>query len=374
MKKLFAFLSALFLVQFVMAQATWFGPNVTHSNNSSNCIGDYTILDTAVLGSNPSDLLIFNHVYGLPDSTHEAYMPNNHGLWYYDPNWSVFDETYTDIDTNLAFNVLNPKFNGTAFVHTVTAANSLASWSYIDHPLLNNNALAVFFITKTWDNYVYDEAHIGIWYDSLESKWTVYNESYGTPLTDSLTFNIFIPDAATSYFKHVANDSSYISYIDNPLINGNPNARIFVVHDFTNDAGTMGRIHDEIGVWYDAPYWTIYTENFTPLFPGATFNVLVVSPIDNTGITENTKLETNILITPNPAKESVNVLVNQSPLDIVEKVEIISIDGRLVLEISWNGNSSNQIRLDVSSLSTGMYLLNVKTSETVLSGKLIIVR
>jgi hypothetical protein len=169
MKNLFVFLLIFAFSQIMLGQ-TYYGPNYIHLNNSSNCYGDYTILDGSIIGTDTSEHIIFTHLWG-PDVFHEEYMLQNHGLWYTGSEWSIFNETEANIDTALAFNVLDPTSNGTAFTHTVTSANSILNWSDIDNPLLNGNANAVFFISKTWVNGVYDSAHVGIWYNSSNSKW-----------------------------------------------------------------------------------------------------------------------------------------------------------------------------------------------------------
>ncbi|MCX6283929.1 MAG: hypothetical protein NTW31_06830, partial [Bacteroidetes bacterium] len=265
----------LLICSFLQAQPSYFGPNYVHANSRTNCFGDYTILNTSILGNTATDKIIFTHIWGLPDNTHEKYMLHSNGLWFTGSDWSIFDENRVSMDTNFAYNVLNCKQHGTAFIHTVTAGNSLLNWSIIDNPSLNGKPNAVFFITKTWYNGIYDTAHVGIWYDPSVSKWTVYNENNAMTLALNSTYNIFVPDAGTSFFKQVATDSYYITYIDNPLTNLNPNAKIFVVHDYTNNAGSQGYVNDEIGVWYDGSQWTIYNENpLDSLFTGATFNVL----------------------------------------------------------------------------------------------------
>jgi hypothetical protein len=193
MKTLVTFFFAMVFSQLLMAQPTYFGQNYTHANSSANCSGDHTILNTLEIGNDASDILIFNHVWGLPDGTHQAYMPNSNGLWYTGSEWSIFDETWAEMDTNLAFNVLNPKQNGTSFIHTVTPANLIMNWSLIDHPLLNGHPEAVFFISKSWGFNAYELAHTGIWYSQSASKWSIYNEDGATALELNSTYNIFIP-------------------------------------------------------------------------------------------------------------------------------------------------------------------------------------
>jgi hypothetical protein len=360
---------------------TYYGPNYVHLNHASNCFADYTILDGTIVGTNPADNLIFTHVYGVPDFSHEAYMPQSHGLWYTGTEWSIFNEIVLDIDTNLAFNVLNPKINGTSFMHTVTVANSTGNWSDIDNPLLNNNPSAVFFISKSWANGVYDSHHIGIWYDTFNSKWSVYNELSTTPLEINGTYNIFVPAAASSYYKHVATsintNSKYITYLDNSLLNGNPDARIFVVHDFTNTPSTEGYINGELGVWYDGANWTIYDDDYTTygdtLFNGATFNVLIVNDFP-VGVADIKKDAGNIKVTPNPAKDKISVLLNSTYLKSLQEIRLTTMYGQTVLQKDYNGQSGEQIVFDLSTVSQGLYILTAFTREGTLSTKVNVVK
>jgi hypothetical protein len=369
------FLTLIIIVAFgqVLLGQTYYGPTYIHLNNASNCFGDYTILDGSIVGTNSADHLIFTHLYG-PDYTHSVYMPTNHGLWYTGSDWSIFNETQAAIDPNLAFNVLNPQSNGNSFIHTVTVANSTLNWSDIDNPLLNNNSTAVFFISKTWDNGIYDTAHVGIWYDAFKAKWAIFNEDATTPLETNSTYNIFVPDAATSFYKHISTSPFYITELDNPLLNGNPDARIFVVHDLTGNSTTQGYINDEIGVWYDGSFWTIYNENPSDtLFNGATFNVLIIRDFPD-GIANNTSDAGNIKVTPNPAKDKIGVLLNSSYLKSLKEIRISALDGQTVLLKNYNGNAGGQIVFDLSSLSQGLYILTAVTGEGTLSTKVNIVR
>lgn len=373
MKHLFTLLVLVTFGQGLLGQ-TYYGPNYIHLNHASNCFFDYTILDGTIVGTNNADNLIFTHVWGVPYFSHEAYMLQSHGLWYTGTEWSIFNETQATIDTNLAFNVLNPKANGTSFSHTVTVANSSSNWSDIDNPLLNNNPAAVFFISKTWENGVYDTAHVGIWYDAYNSKWSVYNEDWLKTLQINSTYNIFVPDAATSFYKHTATSNNYITTLDNPMLNGNPNAKIFVVHDFTNTAGNQGYINEEIGVWYDGTHWTIYNENpADTLFTGATFNVLIIrdNPVGVANITPETG---KIKITPNPARDKIAVLLNSSCLKSLQEIRLLSMDGQTVMQRAYNGQTEQEMIFDVSGLSQGLYIVKAVSGEGTLSTKLNIVR
>ncbi len=363
----------LLICSMLQAQPSYFGPNYVHANSGANCIGDFTILNTSIIGNTATDKIIFTHVWGLTDNTHEEYMPNSNGLWYTGASWSIYDETRVSMDTNLAYNVLNCKQNGTAFTHTVTVANSVLNWSIIDNPALNGHPDAVFFITKTWDNGIYDTAHVGIWYEQAVSKWTVYNENSSNALAINSTYNIFVPSAGTSYFKQVATDSNYITYIDNPLTNGNQNVKIFVVHDFTTSSGTMGYVDDEIGVWYDGAGWSIYTENPNSyLFPGATFNVLVIAdwPV---GVNNMGNISSNLKLSPNPSSEYVRIsLSNESSK--IKSVEVSSLDGRSMIRNEFASYVTMPYELNINSLAGGLYLVKVMTDEGLLTARLSVVK
>ena len=355
-----------------MGQSTYFGPSYVHLNSSSNCVSDYTLLNSLAIGNNTSDIIIFSHLWGV-NNTHNEYMLKSCGLWYTGSDWSIFNETQQSMDTNYAFNVLNANTRGVGFTHTVTIDNTTQNYSHIDNPVLNGHPERLFFITKTWSNGVYDTAHVGIWYDASASKWTVYNEAaYPSILQLNSTYNIFVPDTGTSCFKQVANDTYYVTTIDDARINGNPDARIYVVHDFTDVSATQGYVNDELGVWYDGSYWTIYTESESDLFVGATFNVMIGSDVVN-GNAENSSQTSRIKVFPNPAKNYLHVLLNKEIVSAESGCQIVSPDGRTVLTEPYAGKRSGEMTVDVHSLAPGLYFLYVTTSEGILSSKINIV-
>ena len=372
MKHLFSFTIMILLACNLLGQTTWFGPNYVHLNSSSNCYDDYTLLDTLTIGNNLSDIILFTHVWGV-NGGHTEYMTRSCGLWHTGAEWSIFDETQQLMDTNYAFNVLNADVNGTGFTHTVTSGNLYQYYSKIDNPLLNGHPEKIFFIAKTWTNYVYDTAHVGVWYDVADGKWTIYNEA-GFPSTLELNsvYNIFIPGDGTSYFKHIADGTSYITVIDDPRLNGNETARIFAVHDYTTNGGTPGYINDELGVWYNGANWTIYSESYTPLFVGAAFNVMIISDV-MIGLPDVKEESCKLKVFPNPAKNELSVLLNKQLMTEIVNFRLTSIDGRTVFEKSVVGDQNRQITFDIHNIAAGLYLLYATTIDGIVSAKVNIV-
>jgi len=79
---------------------------------------------------------------------------------------------------NAAFNILIPPTDSAAFTHVATAGNSDQWVTYINHPLLNGNPDAIALATQNWNpgngGEIYNDHHIGIWYDTVEQKWSIF--------------------------------------------------------------------------------------------------------------------------------------------------------------------------------------------------------
>jgi hypothetical protein len=68
---------------------------------------------------------------------------------------------------------------------------------------------------------------------------------------------------------------SHVTQIDDPMLNGKPDAIIFATANF-NPPGQSGVYNNHpIGVWYNGSKWTIYNQDFAPMPVGASFNVRV---------------------------------------------------------------------------------------------------
>ena len=80
---------------------------------------------------------------------------------------------------------------------------------------------------------------------------------------------VFIHKAATN------NISGHITTIYNPQTDGNPNALLFVTHNWSMD--NMYETHP-LGVWYNGMHWTIFHEDIAAMPAGMAFNVTVIKP------------------------------------------------------------------------------------------------
>jgi hypothetical protein len=90
-----------------------------------------------------------------------------------------------------------------------------------------------------------------------------------------------------SVFVHRATSESVSSnstYLDNRLINGNPNAILSVTQYWNPESGDGAYNDHSVGVWYDeaAERWAIFNQDRAPMPEGVAFNVVVAAAASGT--------------------------------------------------------------------------------------------
>lgn len=83
--------------------------------------------------------------------------------------------------------------------------------------------------------------------------------------------------AAFIHLTSATNVSSYVTFIDNPVCNGDPNAILLVTHSYNPPNGTTATYHPHIvSLWYTGTQWAIFNEDFANMQTNIAFNVLVI--------------------------------------------------------------------------------------------------
>jgi hypothetical protein len=70
--------------------------------------------------------------------------------------------------------------NKAAFIHTATVANKLsANGTDVDHPMANGDPNALLFVTQRLNpsGIVYNNSPIGVYYNTVRSRWEIFNEN-----------------------------------------------------------------------------------------------------------------------------------------------------------------------------------------------------
>jgi len=225
----------------------------------------------------PNWILLATQVWQQSGSNN--YDPHPIGVWYNPRNgeWSVFNEDRQPIPIGTTFRIhyLNP-LNDTysAILQlTTTTSNSTGQYTIIDNPLINNDPHASITMTQDYTG-AYNPHEISIWYNASNGRWEIFNEDLSAiPLGTS--FNLYL-EWQYDYLQTTttANNSGYITYIDNPVLNGDPSHFVLVtpVYDSGGSCGCILNNHT-IGVWYDpiAARWAIYNVDLAPMPVGTQF-------------------------------------------------------------------------------------------------------
>jgi hypothetical protein len=163
-------------------------------------------------------------------------------------------------------------------VHTVTTSNLIGNYS-IFYELGANIPNHVLQVMPVWDpggncGCIDDPDPVAVIYTG--AYWMMFHED-NTPLTLGATYNVLDAADSTSFFQTatISNLVGNWMLLDNPAINGNPNAVIVVTADYTAN-GICGCVMNkhQVGVAYNGSQWGIFNEDTTSIPVGAQFNVI----------------------------------------------------------------------------------------------------
>jgi len=121
--------------------------------------------------------------------------------------------------------------------------------------------------------------NIGVWYDEEARRWAIFNQDHA-PMARGTSFDVHVlsGEAAFVHRATAENTAGDGTYLNDPLINANPDAALSVTQNW-NPGGVGGTYNDHpVGVRYDADarQWVIFNEDGEEMPDGAAFNVTVV--------------------------------------------------------------------------------------------------
>ena len=161
-----------------------------------------------------------------------------------------------------------------AYVHAATDANSRGDYTYLSHPRIDGDPGAV-VLAEPSGSYGHN---IGVWYEPGRRRWAVFNQDLAA-VPEGASFEVALPPAAEGLVHRAAppNTVGNATYIDDPLLNGEPGAGVSVTQNW-NPGGGGGVYNDRpVGALYDGDVdrWFVYNEDGAPMPEGAAFNVAV---------------------------------------------------------------------------------------------------
>ncbi len=333
-----------------------------HVTTAANISNAASYIDHPVLNANPNAKLAVSHRLG-------TYNDKITGLWYNSGNqrWAVFNEDASPMLVNSQYNIYIKGSIANVIVHIASAANQGSSPSYtvLDEASINGNPNPFLVLSSSWNpNGVYNNYNYGFWYDSSANRWNIYTED-GTAIPTDAAFMVLIQpyeQGTTIVFRHEATPASngYVSngtMIDHPLLNNKPNASFVFTHYWSAPGYPSSgvTVDKTMGTWYHPTHnkWIIYTEDVTPMVDNAVFNI--VAPTANTtSVEENTLIDVSLY--PNPVED---ILTITSQEEITE----LSIFNHLGQEVKIMEPSQSSFEIDLSDLSTGIYIVKMKAAE-----------
>ncbi len=343
-----------------------------HTTTAANVSNNWTNLDNPASNGNTSAIVIVEHDFS---NTFFTYADSTFGVWYSaNPGWAIFcEDNLLDMRDNLEFNVLVAGNDVTAFTHIADAASNDFNVSYIDHPDLNGNPSAIFFFTNNYQpNTTYNDNVMGVWYNTTNSRWSVYNEDQSSMVENS-SYNIVIPGSGVTAFKHTsdaANISNNWTTLDHPDLNSNPDALVFVEHDWTN---TNTYTTNRVGVWYDGARWNIYNENISSFATNLEYNVMVyANPVSGIQSAQVDNSSLSVIPTLAEANSSIQINLLHEERGMMD-LRIMNMLGQTVYTQKVEKNTEQlDMTVNLPPLVTGTYSLQIGNAQLSATQKLII--
>ncbi len=174
------------------------------------------------------------------------------------------------------------KADGATFVHRATDGNSRGNYTYLDDPRTNGDPDAVVLVAPSpgrGEQAGADYGHnVGVWYSFGKEKWGIFNQDMAQVPTGS-AFEVIVSPADQGFVHRAAqkNIVGNATYLDEPFVNGEPNAEVSVTPNW-NPGGGDGVYNDHpVGVLYDrdANEWFVHNKDEARMPEGAAFNVAV---------------------------------------------------------------------------------------------------
>ena len=359
----------------------YFGsPSFVHQTKADNISADLTRFDNPLINLVSDASLFVLHTWN-PFGSGTVVHNKRVGIYHNGSIWGIYNQDGSVMPENIYFNVAVAPKSDNAFLHTTTASNISSNYTIIDNPLLNNNPDARILIQPRYVTGRIDK-NVGLWYSSSQNKWTIFNEDVSAMAT-SKDFCIWLLDTAKSFIHSidtsvVINSTSY-SYIDNPMTNNNPDAKILVTA-LLNDGNYFDHI---VGMWYDvAPQkWVLFTEDGVGFTHDTKYVVYVEnslgSPTDVNEEVDLTSVSDFELYQnyPNPFNPNTQIkysLAEQSHV-MLKVYDILGKEIAILVNDIKNPGTYN-INFNASGLASGVYFYTLQTEKFSKTQKMILLK
>lgn len=235
-----------------------------------------------------------------------------------------------------------------SFTHTAAKENISCNndCTLLDVPELNNNPLAILFVTPILEKGVDLNPHpIGVYY--FKNQWRIFNLDQKTMPAGS-TFNVeYVAKPDATHFQYLITRENLqkdgTSIIDHPAMNNNPNAQFRFFPSWVPELQGATANRDEVSIQFnaDAGKWYVSNINKKPLYTRVAYNI-IISTGANT-VVDPVKGNPGILIAVPPA-----IVKPAEPIPTTTPIDKPDIQNKKTIPTSYD---FSQIRICVDKIN-----------------------
>lgn len=128
---------------------------------------------------------------------------------------------------------------GDSWFHVVAPAAPVGNVADFSHPSVDGQAAARILVTPNYSlGFSSLTDPIGVYQHGTPLRWSIYREAWTSAMPAYAGFNVFVPATGSGRFLHTVSPSSSSSQLNDATVNANPNARVFITHNWNPASGT----------------------------------------------------------------------------------------------------------------------------------------
>jgi hypothetical protein len=186
-----------------------------------------------------------------------------------------------------------------------------------------------------------------------------YNAMYRVENNNSITYHYNFGDNESLQIPKPNNEPDYCS---NCSIDG-----------FTNNYGQPSNLvflPNNDGYYYDGTNWSLVAQNIKDISIGQFNRTIGLRQINNVLSEDVNKDQKNIILSPIPASESLQIKIDGYDSSKLVQVTLIDQSGKILS--SFDSSNNNNINLDLNKYKDGIYFLKILIEDELITRKIII--
>jgi hypothetical protein len=244
--------------------------SLAHVAGPGNSLAHTTWIGSPLLDANDAALLQFTQNW--------MGVYNAHPVGVYDrgSEWGLFNQDFASLPPGAAFHVYDPP-QQSAF--QIARKGPTAVFISIELPLIAHQPDTLLLVTQdaTGSEIPLNPREMGVT-TSIYGVQSAGNLD-SSPVPIGTAVNLHAPPIDLATFVHLTAAENLISNwtrLNHPLLDGRPDARVFVTpHANPHSAGELSRVTRIPGVWYDGLYWNVFNQDRSAMPSRVSFNVHV---------------------------------------------------------------------------------------------------